>query len=737
MGAMHRGLPLVLVLLSLSCNSGWCFVSGNGIIMEDSREIGQKPTMNFQEPPDLSSPPPRGLYLNVDYPAVRDGNLFSWSFCYHITGEEHSKPNITVGVWRPADNNSLQVLPESLQSIPVDITNAQFEFICQKFNANSNISIQVGDIVGAYIPTTQTNVHIAVESSDATIVYTNSSNIDSVDCNLLSRTSYGLFVTGSMDVSSVVVLPSLPTAVVATPTAVITSRTSSSSTSTVVAASISVTTARPSLAASVPFDSASVTTTTSTSATTDDRTTATVVFTEPTTSSPMNAEANHLPVWIYFVIGVESVLILMIGVLMPLTLLLSRRCYKRHHQRKSTLDFSNHKSISIDHDDLQLEGDTNRTTKHHGNGETIKHHGNGELTHVEVSCTVIPNDSTDGASSTHTSAASLHQAQQQTLPQTYPPPTRGWSHHEKEEASSASKQLRPAHVNATTQRPGKMKLNAAQSPDTTLRKTTADGRPLPAVLQRFSYLQRTNSTPELHSSSLPNPVIETSQSNESLYAKPTRISRTDKVDAEPYLEFSPTYSYAYGMVGSRLENYRGNNKRYENTQSPRPKHLGQIRGRSVTSPLATPDYAVISDNREKVLGFYTSSSSSTNSAKLPLTDELSESNNGCAKPPLMNELSESNGCAKLALTGESNGRNGVGTPPTRKKPELKPKPVLCKEQLASRHSSAASRRRNFPAIREEVIRHTGASAKGAPEFGISPRASESDSSSVSSAHFAS
>ena len=38
-----------------------------------------------------------------------------------------------------------------------------------------------------------------------------------------------------------------------------------------------------------------------------------------------SSAANHLPVWIYFVIGVESVLIVMIGVLMPLTLLLSRR----------------------------------------------------------------------------------------------------------------------------------------------------------------------------------------------------------------------------------------------------------------------------------------------------------------------------------------------------------------------------------------------------------------------------
>ena len=103
--------------------------------------------------PDTTS----GQYLDLNRPATCAGTLIAWHLCYYAPDNVGGQPmtyQVWFRVWRPTDSQTLQRISSARQDIAIQRAR-EGSFLCENITlaAADRIAIQVGDILGVYIPT--------------------------------------------------------------------------------------------------------------------------------------------------------------------------------------------------------------------------------------------------------------------------------------------------------------------------------------------------------------------------------------------------------------------------------------------------------------------------------------------------------------------------------------------------------------------------------------------------------
>ena len=95
-----------------------------------------------------------GQYINLDHPAVCQGNLTAWHFCYY-PGNENSF-SVHFRVWRPTRGRSLFTLIHTNERTFTTsvVGNNQSVLNCEQVTLNEEnyVQIEPDDVVGIYIP---------------------------------------------------------------------------------------------------------------------------------------------------------------------------------------------------------------------------------------------------------------------------------------------------------------------------------------------------------------------------------------------------------------------------------------------------------------------------------------------------------------------------------------------------------------------------------------------------------
>lgn len=87
--------------------------------------------------------------LNLNYPALSNGTLNTWSFCYFVLNSAGVSPDISVGMWRP-QNDSYYLVNGSFSTLPRSEAFRELDSVCLRHRVPP-VDVLVGDVVGASV----------------------------------------------------------------------------------------------------------------------------------------------------------------------------------------------------------------------------------------------------------------------------------------------------------------------------------------------------------------------------------------------------------------------------------------------------------------------------------------------------------------------------------------------------------------------------------------------------------